>query len=178
MPAMSHPVIARPAPRRPRRTGQALVEFALVIPIFLLMLFGLIDMGRFVFMSSTLSQAAREGARLAAVEAYWMGSADPSCNTSGGPVCPANLAALRANVLSATNRMLTPFANITNAQLFTSCDAGTPPSGSWTTTTCNSNQPQNLASVRVVVVFTPITPVIGQMFSSITNEASATMVIN
>jgi hypothetical protein len=178
MGAMSHPAISQPAPRRTRRTGQALVEFALVIPIFLLMLFGLIDMGRFVFMSSTLSQAAREGARLAAVEAYWMGSSDPSCNTSGGPVCPANLAAWRTDVLNATNRMLTPFANITSAQLFTSCDAGTPPSGSWNSTTCNSNQPQNLASVRVQVVFTPLTPVIGQMFSSITTQASATMVIN
>jgi hypothetical protein len=178
MGAMILPVSSRPAIRRTRRTGQALVEFALVIPIFLLMLFGLIDMGRFVFMSSTLSQAAREGARLAAVEAYWMGSADPSCNTSGGPVCPANLAALRADVLSASNRMLTPFANITTAELFTSCDAGTPPSGNWTSTTCTSNQPQNLASVRIQVVFTPLTPVIGQMFPSITTQASATMVIN
>ena len=45
--------------------GQArrLVEFALVLPVFLLMLFGLIDVGRYVYMNSVLSQAAREGAR-------------------------------------------------------------------------------------------------------------------
>ena len=53
------------APRRGR--GQALVEFALVIPIFLLMLIALFDLGRAVFAYNTLTNAAREGARLAAV---------------------------------------------------------------------------------------------------------------
>ena len=72
------------------RHGQALVEFALVIPIFLLMLFGLIDIGRLVYLNATLSQAAREGARVGSVEASYRGSADPACGTAGGPVCPAN----------------------------------------------------------------------------------------
>ena len=51
-----------PRGRRPRSRGQSLVEFALVIPIFLLLLFGLIDGGRLVYQHSVLSQAAREGA--------------------------------------------------------------------------------------------------------------------
>ena len=51
------------------RTGQALVEFALILPVFLLLLFGLIDVGRYVYMNTVLSQAAREGARLGAAEA-------------------------------------------------------------------------------------------------------------
>ena len=62
---------------------QALVEFALVLPIFLVMLFGIIDLGRYVYMNSTLSQAARESARVAAVEAYWMGKTAPACGTVG-----------------------------------------------------------------------------------------------
>ena len=41
--------------------GQTLVEFAFVLPIFLLILFGLIDMGGYVYMNSVLSQAARGG---------------------------------------------------------------------------------------------------------------------
>ena len=53
--------------------GQSLVEFALVIPVFLLILFGLLDAGRYVYMNSVLSQAAREGARVAAAEARWIG---------------------------------------------------------------------------------------------------------
>jgi Flp pilus assembly protein TadG len=52
---------------RRRGRGQALVEFALVIPIFLLMLIALFDLGRAVFAYNTLTNAAREGARTAAV---------------------------------------------------------------------------------------------------------------
>ena len=50
-----------------RQRGQALVEFALVIPIFLLLLVSLFDMGRAVFSYNTLTNAAREGARMAIV---------------------------------------------------------------------------------------------------------------
>jgi hypothetical protein len=47
--------------------GQALVEFALVIPLFLLLMVALFDMGRAVFAYNTLTNAAREGARMAIV---------------------------------------------------------------------------------------------------------------
>lgn len=174
----------RGKPRRWMR-GQALVEFALALPIFLLIVFGAIDLGRFVYGHSTLSQAAREGARLGAVEAYWVGRGNPlsptydaSCNQPGGPVCPADVNALRADVLGAANRMLTPFNPIVDADLYTSCDASAAPTGPWTFKTCNSGNSGSLMSVRVVLRFTPITPVIGQLFSSITEVASATMVIN
>lgn len=48
--------------------GQALVEFALVIPIFLLVVLGLFDMGRAVFYYSTISNASREAVRLGIVD--------------------------------------------------------------------------------------------------------------
>lgn len=50
--------------------GQALVEFALVIPIFLLVLVALFDLGRAVFAYNTLTNAAREGARMAIVNQH------------------------------------------------------------------------------------------------------------
>jgi Flp pilus assembly protein TadG len=50
-----------------RRRGQALVEFALVLPIALMLLLGVFDLGRAVFIYNTLTNAAREGARLAIV---------------------------------------------------------------------------------------------------------------
>ena len=53
--------------RPERRRGQALVEFALVLPIFLLILVALFDLGRAVFAYNTLTNAAREGVRLAIV---------------------------------------------------------------------------------------------------------------
>lgn len=49
--------------------GQALVEFALVLPIFVLMIFGLVDLGRAVFINNSLAEAARDGARYGSVQA-------------------------------------------------------------------------------------------------------------
>ena len=53
-----------------RTRGQGLTEFALVIPIFLLIVVALFDMGRAVFAYNTLTNAAREGARMAIVNQY------------------------------------------------------------------------------------------------------------
>ena|SRR5579885_3547641 len=43
--------------------GVSLVEFAFVVPVFLLLLFGMIDFGRAYSTSVTLTNAVREGAR-------------------------------------------------------------------------------------------------------------------
>ena len=53
----------RPDPRFQR--SQALIEFALVSPVLLLLLFGIVDIGRAVFYYDTVNHAAREGARTA-----------------------------------------------------------------------------------------------------------------
>ena len=49
------------------RRGQSLVEFALVVPILLLMLVGIIEFGRAWNVSQTVTYAARQGSRVAAV---------------------------------------------------------------------------------------------------------------
>lgn len=53
--------------KRANWRGQSLAEFALVLPIFLLIVIGIFDLGRAVFSNTTLTNAAREGARLAIV---------------------------------------------------------------------------------------------------------------
>ncbi len=53
--------------RRRRGSGQTLVEFAMVLPIVLAIMLGLFDLGRAVYSSNTLAQAARTGARMAIV---------------------------------------------------------------------------------------------------------------
>ena len=170
----------RPGSRSRKSRAQTLAEFALVLPVFLLMVFGLIDMGRYVYLSSTLSQAAREAARVGSVEASYVGvstAVEPSCNQPGGPVCPATFGGLQTDMLAAANRMLTPFAAVTTTDLFTSCDATTAPTPV-TSQTCTSKASGSLVSVRVRSVFRPLTPIISNIFSSITTSGSATMVIN
>jgi Flp pilus assembly protein TadG len=61
-----------------RQNGQSLVEFALVIPIFLLLLFGLIDLGRLVYINNAISEGAREGTRWGSVQA-----SSPTLNAAG-----------------------------------------------------------------------------------------------
>jgi hypothetical protein len=53
--------------RRSKSRGQAMVEFALVFPIFILLMVGLFDFGRVIWVNDTLATAAREAARFAIV---------------------------------------------------------------------------------------------------------------
>jgi hypothetical protein len=48
-----------------QRAGQSMVEFAVLAPIFFLLLLGTIDLGRAVYTYNAISNAAREGARSA-----------------------------------------------------------------------------------------------------------------
>jgi hypothetical protein len=50
-----------------RKRGQALVEFALVFPIAMSVIFGIIVFGMWVFYQQQLTNVAREGARFAAI---------------------------------------------------------------------------------------------------------------
>jgi hypothetical protein len=63
--------------------GQALVEFALVIPLFLAIVFGIVDLGRGVWAADTAAHAASEAARFAIVHG---GSANDPCPV--GPLAP------------------------------------------------------------------------------------------
>ncbi len=74
-------------------SGQAIIEFALILPVFLLLVFGFVDSARAVFEYITLADAAREGTRYAIV--HGGASTAPS-----GP--NANDASVRAQVLRYT----------------------------------------------------------------------------
>jgi hypothetical protein len=174
-----------------RSKGQTLVETALVLPVFFLILFGLIDGGRFVYTDSVMSQAAREGARLAAVEAPWIGKAasDPSCVllpsgvnpavNPGAHVCPATTANLVTDVSGAANRMVAGVGTI--ATIDVRCDpAGSPPSGAWAAApaTCSGIKSGDIVSVRVKFLYRPLTPIAGQIFGPINRSATTSMAIN
>jgi hypothetical protein len=54
--------------KRSKRRGAVAVEFAIVAPILVAMLFGLIELGRAFEMQNMLEVAAREGARFASMD--------------------------------------------------------------------------------------------------------------
>jgi Flp pilus assembly protein TadG len=53
--------------RRPRPAGQALVEFSLVLIVFLVLMMAIVDLGRGIYMYNGVAEAAREIARVTAV---------------------------------------------------------------------------------------------------------------
>jgi hypothetical protein len=53
--------------RQRQQRSQSMVEFALIAPLLLLLLFGIVDFGRVIYTYVTLNQAVSEGARAAAI---------------------------------------------------------------------------------------------------------------
>ena len=164
-----------------RHGGQALVEFALIIPVFFVILFGLLDLGAFVYSDSVMSQAAREGARVGSTQAAWIGvtsTTEPGC-ANNAPVCPANPAAMVTNI---TNAIWNASAGLrAPTTVYVRCDpAGAAPAAGWTTVNnCTSNNTAgNLVSVRILYTFNPLTPVGRTALGTPSLSGSATMVIN
>lgn len=59
---------ARPSQTRSNRRGAAAVEFALVAPLLIMLVFGMIEYGRMLLVQQMMVNASREGARLAVVD--------------------------------------------------------------------------------------------------------------
>lgn len=98
---------SRDARRWRRQRGAAAVEFALILPILLMLVFGIIDFGLYINAAAVVGNAAREGARSASLGATSaqvegvVGSAlgslpgdpldnatiDVSCRTPAGGAC-------------------------------------------------------------------------------------------
>ncbi len=50
------------------KAGQAIIEFALVLPLLVLFIMGIFDLGNGVFTNNMLENAAREGARVGVIK--------------------------------------------------------------------------------------------------------------
>jgi Flp pilus assembly protein TadG len=84
--------------------GSALVEYAVVFILFMMMLLGIMDFGRALYTYHFVSNAAREATRFAAVHGYTCDTdADGgSCTPTGGPVDKGNEAPVQNFVTSIT----------------------------------------------------------------------------
>ena len=60
--------VTAPQDQRERGRGQALVEFAIILPVFFLVVAGMFDFGLGIYSDLTLVNAAREGARLGVID--------------------------------------------------------------------------------------------------------------
>ena len=89
-------------------SAQALVEFALTLPIFLLLVTGIFDVARAVWQENTLAYAAREGTRYAIVHGAAGNPTVGPCTSCVNPVSN-NL----SNVVSAVTDNAVGVYNIT-----------------------------------------------------------------
>ncbi len=103
MPGGAHPQLVS-ARRRGRGGGQALAEFALVIPVFLLIFFGLVQFGVLLSAHIGLTNAVREVARFGStVPTSDGGPADEVEAYLTGTALPGHVAAYNAGNLSASD---------------------------------------------------------------------------
>ncbi len=61
---------------RKNRKGAAAVEFALIAPVFFLLVFGMIEFGRMIMVQQIVTNASREGARMAVLDGATTGGHD------------------------------------------------------------------------------------------------------
>ena len=86
------------------RAGQSLVEMALVLPVLALLTFGLVDFGRAYYFQVSITNAAREGARVGILNIY-TGPQTPNCSSSNNwATCPVQT---DAAIITAVNNELT-----------------------------------------------------------------------
>ena len=162
--------------RADRSRGQSLVEFALILPIFFVVVFGLIDGARLVFAYNTVAQAARDAARTAAVEAPFVGSSP--CTA---PTCPGSTTAYRSDVSLAANKASVIIGQIPNdsSHMAVGCSVVATTN---TTNDCATSAYSYSASggtvvtVRISMPISPITPFWGPFYPT-SLSATSTMVL-
>jgi Flp pilus assembly protein TadG len=127
------------------------VEFALVLPVIVLMIFGIVDVGRAVFQYNTLSQAARGASRVAIVN--------------------QTLASVRSAAKADSPSLNLQDSNIdvcfkTNTSTQKDCSSpGTEP--------CTTLVVGCLAIVDAHADYTPMTPVIGNILGTLSMSSTS-----
>lgn len=138
--------------------AQALVETALVLPLLLLLIVGLFDVGRAVWLSNTLATAVREGSRYGVVHGA----------LSGAPTGPGSATYTPPDTDTAITAHVRRYAS------------GVP--GSLTVRSTWPDGNANRGSRIVVSASFPFVPILSQVFLGgglgITLQSSSTLVID
>jgi hypothetical protein len=154
---------------RRRGAGQALTEFALVVPFFLLVLYGIIEFGRYVYTVQVLNNAAREGARYAIVHGE-----ESNCPSGpiegGGSWCDAPGDKVKAAIQKASPGIINSLSYPSQSCPTAGFD-GAPDNPCWP----EFNKRGKSVTVRVETTFTLLLPI---PIPAITVEGSSTLVVN
>jgi hypothetical protein len=154
------------AARRRSQRSQALVEFALVSPLFFLIIFGAIDISRLLYTYTAISSAARDGARTASLS----GSLFSDCQIinevelvgQGFPVHmdPNSLVGdSDPNSPSGSLQPTTPPPNVGYAYIWPAVATADPPDSNCTSSTQRAIAPSvKHVAVEIQYHFTPLLP--------------------
>ena len=176
---------------RSRSRGQGLVEFALVLPVFLVILIGMVDLGRAIWANNAVANAAREAARFASVHG---GSCEDLLGSvcSGSNYCPVGPKGPKTAVPSTSTSCPFPspskqsIYNVATNYLIGGGTTSTVTACYYSTTACSGNTDQtttgtNIRGNAVTVTVSTTVPVIIPSFlgaNTITVSATSTMLIN
>jgi PKD repeat protein len=152
---------ARIGPKSRRSKGQSMVEFALIVPIFLFLLLIAIDFGRTFFSYIEVNNAAREGAAYAA----------------GNPTALVGANSITSHALQETNVQQQGGENPITVTAACADPSGNPLVGGCAAAPGGGGI-GNSITVNVAEPFTFVTPVIGGFFNnSFTISASASAAV-
>jgi len=135
--------------RRRHERGQSLVEFSLALIVFLMLLMGVFDFGRGIYMYNGVAQAARELARVTSVH--------PGTTLGASPQTAAVLDTQRA-MIPGLGTPTYSCVDIAGAAVTGSCLA------------------DNFVEVRIVAPYTPITPLLG-LVGTLNLQSTSTVAI-
>ena len=143
---------------RHRNGGQALVEFALVLPVFLLIIMGIVDAGRLIYTYNTVANASRDGARVAIVNQSTDGT--DTCDTTSASAWSTGCAIQSAIALGLTDSDV-------DVEYRDPTDSGP----------CTTPLIGCIAAVTVTATYQALTPIIGQILGPIDVSATTKMPI-
>ena len=152
----------RRRPDQPDRSGQALVEFAVAIIPFLMLLMAVVDLGRGIYMMNGTSEAARDIARVTSVHP-WNSSGDLGSSTqaaSGLPRHPMQIIATQRGLIP--NLTINPSVDITCVDSLDQLLADS---------ACQPGS-ENYIRVHVTAPYVPVTPLVSAFGSHVFDSTS------
>jgi Flp pilus assembly protein TadG len=164
--------------RRVRRNlgddlGGTLAEFAVVLPVLLAFLFGIMDFSRFLYTYHFVSEVAREGTRYAVVRGSTFGAT--ACASTSTFACNATSGNVQSYVQGLTPPGITP-----SSLTVTTTWPGTAPTGAATacSTASGNNGPGCLVQVLVSYPYHFMLPFLPRSASTWTVTSTSVMVIS